>query len=178
MAWMRIAPVLILIAFGTSTRAADPADSPEFFEKKIRPVIVEHCHKCHGDTKGKAPKGGLRLDSRAAILKGGDNGTAIVVGNPDKSLLIEAVRYKNADMQMPPKGKLPDDVIADLAAWIKMGAHWPNVMALARLARSSADMSGVILPSSLSSVRVNGRRVHLSYDDGRGRSSIRALAIS
>jgi hypothetical protein len=73
----------------------------------------------------KKVKGGLLLDSRAGILKGGDNGSVIVPRSPEKSRLIEAVGYKNVDLQMPPKGKLPDAVIADLTAWVRMGAPWP-----------------------------------------------------
>src|SRR5262245_40846382 len=107
-------------------RAAEPTDSPEFFEKKVRPVLIEHCLKCHGDVKGKAPKGDLRLDSRQAMLKGGDNGPAVVPGSPDKSRLVQAVRYQNPDLQMPPKGKLPDAAISDLVAWVKSGAVWPH----------------------------------------------------
>src|SRR5262249_14776042 len=74
----------------------------------------------------KNPGGGLRLDSRAAAFEGGDNGPAFVPGHPEKSKLIEAIHYKNVDLQMPPKGKLPDAVIADLTAWVKMGAPWPK----------------------------------------------------
>jgi len=107
--------------------AARAAEQEEFFEKKVRPVLVENCFKCHSD-KMKV-KGGLRLDSRAGLLKGGDNGPAIVPGSPEKSRLVEAVSYTNAELTMPPKGKLPDTVRADLAAWIKMGAPWPNATA-------------------------------------------------
>jgi hypothetical protein len=95
----------------------------EFFEKKIRPILVEHCYCCHS-ARAKKLKGELRLDSRAAMLKGGESGPVLVPGRPDKSRLIEAVRYKNVELQMPPAGKLPEAVIADLAAWIKMGAPW------------------------------------------------------
>jgi len=106
--------------------AGDPsAHEAEFFETKVRPVLVEHCFKCHSDRAEKV-KGGLRLDSRGALLKGGGNGPGIVPGSPEKSRLIEAVSYKNADLTMPPKGKLPDAVLADLVAWVKMGAPWPN----------------------------------------------------
>ena len=99
----------------------------DFFEKKIRPVLVEKCSKCHG-AEG-SPKAGLRLDSREALRRGGDNGAAVVPGDVEGSLLIEAIRYTNADMAMPPKksgGKLPAAVIADFEAWVKMGAPDPR----------------------------------------------------
>lgn len=97
----------------------------EFFEKKVRPVLAEHCYECHSH-QAKKLKANLYLDSRAGLLEGGETGVAIVLGEPDKSRLIEAVRYTNSDRQMPPKKKLPDAIIADLAAWIKMGAPWPQ----------------------------------------------------
>src|ERR1700676_5283751 len=115
----------VLVPFtGRAAAAASPADAIELFEKKIRPVLVEHCYGCHS-TKAKKIKGELLLDSRAAALKGGESGPALVPGHPEKSRLIEAVRYKDVELQMPPAGKLPDVVIADLTAWIKMGAPWP-----------------------------------------------------
>jgi cytochrome c553 len=120
------AAVLLAVAGAPPLAAAEPAGSPEFFETKIRPVLVEHCLKCHGGTKGKEAKGGLRLDSREGALKGGDNGPALVPGGADKSRLVEAVRYQNADLQMPPKGKLSDAVISDMAAWVNAGAIWPG----------------------------------------------------
>src|SRR6267378_676673 len=83
-------------------RGAD--DGVEFFEKKIRPLLVEHCYKCHGAQSEKV-KGGLLLDTREGVLKGGDTGAAIVPGDPEKSLLIKAVRYTDPDLQMPPKDK-------------------------------------------------------------------------
>src|SRR5438067_9478825 len=101
----RLVAVSSSLLLAICVRAAEPADSPEFFEKKIRPLLTEHCFKCHGDLKGKEPKGGLRLDSRASMLKGGDNGAAVMPGKPEKSKLVEAVRYQNVDLQMPPKGK-------------------------------------------------------------------------
>jgi Protein of unknown function (DUF1549)/Protein of unknown function (DUF1553)/Planctomycete cytochrome C len=113
----------------TSVAAAAAADefSPqqlEFFEKKVRPVLVERCYPCHS-ASAKKLKGGLRLDSRAGVIKGGDTGPAISPGEPGKSRLIEAIGYGNIDVQMPPKSKLPEAVIADLTAWVKMGAPWP-----------------------------------------------------
>lgn len=97
----------------------------EFFESRVRPILVEHCHACHSVKAGKA-KGGLTLDRRESLLKGGDNGPVVVPGHPDKSRLIEAIRYGNVDLQMPPKGKLPDDAIAHLTKWIEDGAAWPS----------------------------------------------------
>jgi len=98
-------------------------DGVEFFERKIRPALVEHCQRCHGADKSKAR---LRLDSRAAILKGGDTGPALAPGEPAKSLLLKAIGYEDAELRMPPRGKLPDLVIADLRRWIEHGAPWPD----------------------------------------------------
>src|SRR5437879_9968490 len=106
-------------------QAAPGSTGVEFFEKKVRPVLVEHCYKCHS-TQAPKLKGGLLLDTREALLKGGENGPAVVPGRPDQSRLIEAVGYKNVDLRMPPKGKLTDAAIADLAAWVKIGVPWPR----------------------------------------------------
>src|SRR6516162_70707 len=103
-------------------RAQDQGGA-DLFETKIRPVLVNNCFKCHS---GKKVKADLWLDSRAAMLKGTDNGPAIVPGHPDKGLLIKAIRYENKDVRMPPAGKLPDAVIADFTEWIKRGAPWPD----------------------------------------------------
>lgn len=105
--------------------AAPNAAQLDFFEKKVRPILVERCYECHSTESGKT-KGSLALDSREAILKGGDNGPALVASQPDKSLLIEAVRYKNRDMQMPPKSALPAAERQVLEEWVKMGAPDPR----------------------------------------------------
>ena len=110
-----------------SLAAAKPAEKPnpgaaEFFERKVRPVLAERCFSCHGPKKQMA---GLRLDSRDALLKGSDNGPVLVPGQPDKSALIAAIRH-SGDVKMPPKGKLSPAVVADLSAWVKMGAPWPQ----------------------------------------------------
>ena len=100
--------------------------SPEgiqFFESKIRPLLVNNCHECHGNEKH---KGNLQLNSRKTILRGGDSGAAIVPGDPAKSLLIEAVKYTNSDLEMPPKKKLGKQAVADLEQWIRLGAPWPS----------------------------------------------------
>src|SRR3954453_3574066 len=98
----------------------------EFFENKIRPVLVKNCYKCHSAESAKV-KGELLLDTREGLLKGGKTGPAIVPGDLEKSLLIKAVRYKDEDLQMPPKGeKLLDGQIADLETWVKMGAPDPR----------------------------------------------------
>ena len=109
----------------TAAPAPDPAGI-EFFEKKIRPLLAENCFKCHSSEAEKV-KGGLLLDTRDALLKGGDSGPAIVPGDPEKSLLIKAVRYGDENLQMPPKNKkLSIEQIHDLESWVKMGAPDPR----------------------------------------------------
>src|SRR6185369_11384812 len=106
-------------------RSASAADSAgvEFYEKRIRPLFAEHCYACHGPDKQRA---GLRLDQVADIVRGGDRGPAIVGDAPEESWLIRAVRYTDDKVRMPPKGKLSDAQIADLVAWVKMGAPGPR----------------------------------------------------
>ncbi len=130
--------VLLLIGPLTQHPAAHAAAPPdprgiEFFEKKIRPVLIERCYKCHSAEaeKSKKLRGGLFLDSRTGVLKGGDTGPAIVPGKPSAGTLLNTLRY-SGDVRMPPKGKLPDNVIADFEAWIKMGAPDPRIAAVAR----------------------------------------------
>ena len=94
-----------------------------FFETRIRPLLIENCSKCHG---GKKPKGDLRVDSLSSLLRGGSRGPALVPGQPDKSLLIRAVRQIDDDLKMPPAKKLSRRQIEDLALWIKQGTVWPG----------------------------------------------------
>ena len=110
-----------------ASAAPSEVDGMEFFEKQVRPVLVERCYQCH--SVGKKTKGGLALDSRESTLKGGDSGPALVAGDPEQSKLIEAVRYKNHDLQMPPKGELSAEEIKTLEEWIKMGAPDPRAAA-------------------------------------------------
>src|SRR5262245_40597587 len=113
---------LALIADGSSNTADDA--SVEFFEKQIRPILVARCYECHSE-KAEKLKGGLRLDSRAAALKGGDTGPAIVPGKPKESLLIDAINYGEL-YQMPPKSRLPAEEIVALTKWVEMDAPWPQ----------------------------------------------------
>ena len=104
------------------------SEQRDFFEKKIRPVLADKCYKCHSE-KSEKIKGGLVLDTREGIRRGGDNGPAVVPGDLKESLLIEAVRYASKDFAMPPKkegGKLPDEVIRDFEKWVQMGAPDPR----------------------------------------------------
>ena len=103
----------------------------EFFEKKIRPVLVERCYECHS-AAAKKLKGGLSLDTRDGVLKGGDVGPVLVPGDPEKSKLIEAVRYKNRALQMPPKSPLSPDQVRDLEQWVKLGAPDPRTETVAQ----------------------------------------------
>ena len=103
--------------------------SIEFFEKQVRPILTARCLECHAGGE-KAPKGGLRIDSRSELLKGGDTGAAIVPGKPAESLLVSAINYGDV-YQMPPKSKLPVKEIATLTKWVEMGAPWPKEAAAA-----------------------------------------------
>jgi len=123
---LSIACLALALSLRWCGRPALAADEPspeqiDFFEKWIRPLLVERCGECHGE--GRA-KGGLRLTSGESLLRGGDSGPAIVPGKPDESLLIEAVGQQG-DIKMPPREKLSDSEIADLRRWIEIGAPWP-----------------------------------------------------
>jgi mono/diheme cytochrome c family protein len=119
-----IVALLALTACGTWADAA-VSESPraEFFEKKIRPILMDNCYKCHSPAGGRL-KGGLNLSSREGLLKGGEKGSAVVPGHPENSRLIEAIHWTNKDLQMPPKTPLSESAIADLEKWVQMGAPW------------------------------------------------------
>jgi mono/diheme cytochrome c family protein len=125
---MRVGLLLgLTIGFASSAQQLTPAQS-DFFESKIRPILVKDCYNCHSQQAPKI-KGGLTLDTRDGWLKGGATGPAIVPGDPEKSLLIKAVRYTDEDLQMPPNNKkLSDAEIASLVSWVKMGAPDPRVV--------------------------------------------------
>jgi hypothetical protein len=115
--------------------AAPDRSGEEFFEEEVRPLLAERCVRCHGDGASKA---GLKLTSRASLLAGGESGPAAVAGQPDESLLIEAVGYQGLP-QMPPKGKLSEGEIATLTRWVAMGLPWPD-------ARPEAPTGAVAAP--------------------------------
>ncbi len=116
------------------------SENEEYFEAKIRPLLIERCFKCHADSES---KGGLRLDSREAAFKGGESGAAIVDGKPEESLLLQAVRHANG-LKMPPDGKLTAAQIEALTLWIRAGAVWPN--AAAKVSTKSTDTSAISAP--------------------------------
>jgi len=116
------------VAKAPETAPDKPATAEEiaFFEKNVRPVLVKECYSCHSATAAKI-KGGLSLDTRSGLRQGGDTGASIIPGNPKASLLIKAIKQQNDDTaKMPPKKKLPDDVIADFEKWVAMGAPDPR----------------------------------------------------
>ena len=117
--------LLLVFAFLFSASTLRSAEKSDFFESKVRPLLAQHCYSCHS-SQAKKLRAGLRVDSRDALLAGGDGGPALVPGQPEKSRLIEAIAYKNVDLQMPPRGQLSPQALADLTAWVKMGAPWPK----------------------------------------------------
>ncbi|MEM9589070.1 MAG: DUF1549 domain-containing protein, partial [Planctomycetota bacterium] len=145
---------LLLCAFNATLAAAQSTASEiarAFFESKIRPVLIEHCADCHwSDTEA---SGGLLLDSREALLTGGDLGPAIVPGEPGTSLLIKAIAYEDPDLEMPPDGKLDSRTIADFRKWIREGAFDP---------RTSTDSIPVPKPAAYG-LTVERATEHWSY---------------
>lgn len=120
--------LLSCIASGSTFAAGDDAqrEALKFFEKEVRPILVNRCYDCHSKTK---QKGGLRVDHVGYLKTGGDTGPALIPGQPEKSAMIEAIHYQNDEFKMPPKnngGKMPDAEIAILEKWIKLGAPWPE----------------------------------------------------
>ena len=126
-------PILAGLAVQLSAASAAPAQNTSaaeqeglhYFETHVRPVLVEHCYKCHSKNADKL-RASLLLDSKAGILKGGDSGKIIVPGKADESLLIRAIRYQVEDLEMPPKKKLPPRAIEQIVHWINLGAALPE----------------------------------------------------
>ncbi len=121
--------MLVVASFGAGPAITTPgADGIAFFENKIRPVLAEKCYSCHS-VDAKKIKGDLLLDSRDATLKGGESGPVLKPGDPDGSLLITAIRYKDKDLKMPPKTPLSPEVVADVEKWVRMGRPNPRAVA-------------------------------------------------
>src|SRR5688572_27343520 len=99
-----VLPVCLALLGPSSLFAQDPG--VDFFERQVRPVLAEHCYSCHS-TSAQKKKGGLLLDARDGLRKGGDSGAALVPGKPADSLLVKAIRYAHDELRMPPKSKLP-----------------------------------------------------------------------
>jgi hypothetical protein len=145
---------IVLACLGLTTGiAAEPGAtiSPEqerLFEEKVRPLLVANCQECHGSKKQES---GLRLDSRQAMLSGGESGErAIVPGDPDRSLLVKAINHVG-DYQMPPKRKMADDEIAILADWVRQGALWPESSSTSEPTKSVSELA------------IDHRRSHWAY---------------
>ena len=146
-------------AIGSESRNTDPSPqvnqtkfSPEgidLFNKKIQPLLENHCYECHGFNNR---KGGLQVKTRDMLLQGGSSGSAIVPGNPEESLLIQAVRYSSDALQMPPSGKLPKSVIADFETWIRQGAPDPRTEVI----KARRDLHTVAVEPSASPVISGG----------------------
>jgi len=132
---------VVLLASSTAMAAEKDRKGLDFFESKIRPVLVRHCYECHSGkaAASKTLKGGLQLDTRIGIRNGGETGPAVLPGQPDKSLLIEALKHDG--LEMPPKSKLPASIIADFEKWIAIGApdprDGPTVVTAASIGRFS-----------------------------------------
>jgi hypothetical protein len=129
---------LLLITPASFARAQDARDL-DFFESKVRPILVEHCYRCHS-AEAERLRGSLHLDTKEGWQKGGDSGPAIVPGDPENSLLVEAVKYEDPAVQMPPKGKLPDAAIDVLVEWVKRGAPDPRTAAPKAAQKKTIDV--------------------------------------
>ena len=132
---LRSLPVISLVVLGWADSLRGEGDDPaarkptaaqlEFFEKEVRPVLVGRCYKCHA-AESKKVRGGLRLDTREGVLKGGDSGEVAVAGDPDQSPLIQAVRYDDPELRMPPDRRLPRREVEALEEWVRMGMPDPR----------------------------------------------------
>jgi cytochrome c553 len=119
-----VACCLPVVVRGQEEQAQLSTEQVQFFEAKIRPVLIEHCYRCHS-VDGQSVRGGLVVDNRDALLAGGESGPAVVPGNLKESILWDAINYR--DYRMPPGGRLPANVIEDFKTWIEMGAPDPRV---------------------------------------------------
>ena len=143
---LAVLATIAALSHGVSGAQPDPATQAareHFFEQNVRPLLAEKCFSCHGDKK---QKGGLRLDSLDAILKGGESGPAIVAGKPAESLIVEAINYEG--LEMPPTGKLGADKVAVLTRWVSLGAPWPSRDRAAHAPTSATTPKGTKLTAA------------------------------
>lgn len=145
-----------------------------FFESKIRPVLIEHCYDCHSSDAG-AAEGGLRVDSRTAIRRGGEGGPAVVPGDPRASRLLKVVKHEDPDLTMPPKQpRLDASIIADLERWIEMGA--PDPREADRAEDEKADGSGTAEPRwDLAAAREHWAYQKLTVSERKGLAGVQAV---
>lgn len=138
--------ICLLVAADRIVVGDEVTEKEEHFEKSVRPLLIQKCYKCHA---GNNRKGGLRLDSLQAALKGGESGPAVIISKPEDSLLLQAVRQENG-LEMPPEGKLDQSQIDALAKWIREGAVWPGDEPTAPVATAENDLEGlgVLMPNS------------------------------
>lgn len=123
---LRIVAIILASALGDAVYLwADDAADKKFFEEKILPVMKAQCYDCHSKTADEV-KGQFKLDTREDLRAGGESGAVLIPGEPDRSLLIKALRYEEDDRQMPPRGKLSDEIINDFVEWVKNGAVDPR----------------------------------------------------
>lgn len=128
-----------LVTSSATSQSNIPADQLEFFEKKIRPVLVDSCYECHSKESGR-DKGGLVLDTRIGLLQGGSQGPALIPFKPTESVLLKAITWSDEDLEMPPEQKLPAHVIADFRKWIEMGAPDPRDGGTPKMVKTEIDI--------------------------------------
>src|ERR1041384_4761323 len=116
---------ILILAFVAIVSANAQSDDISFFREKIQPILEQRCFECHSHKSGKM-KGGLTLDSRSGWQAGGEQGVVIVPGEPEKSLLVKAVRRSDPDLKMPPKNPLSETEVALIEEWVKRGAPDPR----------------------------------------------------
>ncbi len=131
----KLLPLLVGLCVGQLTDVRANDSDIDFFEKKIRPLLVQHCYECHS-ANAKKVGGGLLLDSRDGVKRGGESGAVVDPGKPEVGLLIKAIRYNDDSVKMPPKGKLPAASIADLEEWVRRGVPDPRDKPTSRKERS------------------------------------------
>ncbi|MEM1225726.1 MAG: DUF1553 domain-containing protein [Planctomycetota bacterium] len=138
--WYAVPAIALLLTLTKADASqAQTADHADFFQARIRPVLVTHCYECHSAEAGQS-RGGLKLDTRQSMLTGGDTGPAVVPRSLSKSLLYESILYGDEAYPMPPKGKLPDSIIADFRKWIQIGAPDPRTPKIRPEVQSEIDI--------------------------------------